>query len=266
MTAPEFDGLVAVVTGGASGIGLATAEELSARGAKVAVVDLAPGVLPEGLQGFAADITSRDQVDRAVNAIVAWGGGLDILINNAGIPAVGTVEANDEAEWARVFDVNVFGTVRMSAAALPHLRRSRSACIVNVCSIAALSGMPDRALYSATKGAVYSLTLAMATDHVHEGVRVNCVSPGTVHTPFVDRNLARADDPAAELAALNARQAIGRMVAPEEVASAVAYLASPQQGSTTGVALNVDGGFTNLRLRPPVTTTRVAMADESDAS
>jgi NAD(P)-dependent dehydrogenase (short-subunit alcohol dehydrogenase family) len=138
----------------------------------------------------------------------------------------------------------------MTAAALPLLRRSSAASVVNVCSIAALNGLPLRALYSASKGAVLALTLAMATDHVREGVRVNCVSPGTVSTPFVDRMLATFDDPVAERAALDARQAIGRMVTPEEVASAIAYLASPLSASTVGTALEVDGGVHNQRVRP----------------
>lgn len=123
------------------------------------------------------------------------------------------------------------------------------AAIVNLCSIAALNGLPDRALYSASKGAVLSLTLAMATDHVGEGIRVNAVSPGTVATPFVERMLAGFADPVAERAALDARQATGRMVTPEEVADAILYLASPRSGSTTGTVLDVDGGVTRLRVR-----------------
>ncbi len=122
--------------------------------------------------------------------------------------------------------------------------------IVNLCSVAALNGLPQRAVYSASKGAILSLTLAMATDHVREGVRVNCVNPGTVSTPFVDRMLQGFDDPVKERAALDARQATGRMVTPEEVAGAILYLASPLSGSTTGTALDVDGGLTHLRVRP----------------
>ncbi len=122
-------------------------------------------------------------------------GSLDIVVNNAGIAAVGTVEDNDDAEWQRVLDVNVVGMARVSAAALPALRRSPAAAIVNVCSIAALNGLPQRALYSASKGAVLSLTFAMAVDHVREGIRVNAVSPGTVHTAFVDRMLRAVRGP-----------------------------------------------------------------------
>ncbi|GAA1054990.1 hypothetical protein GCM10017608_18420 [Agromyces luteolus] len=176
-------------------------------------------------------------------------GGIDVVVNNAGISAVGTVEDNDDAEWARVLDVNVTGMARVTAAALPWLRRSEAASVVNLCSIAALNGLPQRALYSASKGAVLGLTYAMATDHVGDGIRVNCVSPGTVSTPFVERMLQGFADPVAERAALDARQATGRMVTPEEVAGAIAYLASPRSGSTTGTALEVDGGVTHVRAR-----------------
>jgi NAD(P)-dependent dehydrogenase (short-subunit alcohol dehydrogenase family) len=146
-------------------------------------------------------------------------------------------------------DVNVLGIVRVSRSALPHLRDSPAAVIVNVCSIAAAAGLPQRALYSASKGAVLALTLAMAADHVRDGIRVNCVNPGTVDTPWVARLLYSAADPEAERAALNARQPQGRMVDAAEVAGAVAYLASPLSGSTTGTSLAVDGGMQGLRLR-----------------
>jgi 2-keto-3-deoxy-L-fuconate dehydrogenase len=245
----DFDGLVAIVTGGASGIGLATSTELARRGATVAVLDLNPDVAAP-LHGFEADVSSRDSVNTAVAQVAERFGGVDILINNAGIGAIGTVADNDDELWARVLDINVIGMARVSAAALPHLIDSDNAAVVNTCSIAALNGLPERALYSASKGAVYSLTLAMATDHVRQGVRVNGVSPGTVGTPWVKRLLAQAADPEAELKALNARQAIGRLVEADEVARAIAYLASPLSGSTTGTMLDVDGGVTNLRVRP----------------
>ena len=162
------------------------------------------------------------------------------MVNNAGIGAVGTVEDNDDAEWHRVLDVNVLGIVRTTRAALPLLRQAArergQAAIVNTCSIAAIAGLPQRALYSATKGAVYSLTLAMAADHVAEGIRVNCVTPGTADTPWVGRLLDAAPDPVAERAALNARQPMGRLVSADEVAAAIAYLASPLAGATTSRA------------------------------
>ncbi|MGF0175487.1 SDR family NAD(P)-dependent oxidoreductase [Streptomyces sp. Marseille-Q5077] len=246
----DFDGLKALVTGGASGIGRATAELLAARGAQVAVLDLDPSSVEKPLLAFRADVTDDASVREAVAAAVAGLGGLDVLVNNAGIGAQGTVEANDDAEWHRVYDVNVVGMVRVARAALPRLRESSHAAIVNTCSIAATAGLPQRALYSATKGAVYSLTLAMAADHVREGIRVNCVNPGTVDTPWVGRLLDAASDPAAERAALEARQPTGRLVSAAEVAGAVAYLASPLSGATTGTALAVDGGMQGLRLRP----------------
>ena len=250
MSALEYDGLVAIVTGGASGIGAAIAIELMHRGAQVAVLDLDPSEAPYGALPILADVGSDASVRDAVASIADTCGRIDVVVNNAGIGAQGSIEENDDDLWHRVFDINVLGTVRTSRAALPHLRRSPSAAIVNVSSIAATAGLPQRALYSATKGAVQSLTLAMAADHVREGIRVNSVNPGTVATAWVSRLLDRAADPAAERAALAARQPHGRLVEAEEVAAAVAYLAGPMSGSTTGTSLAVDGGMGGLRLRP----------------
>lgn len=243
----EFEGLVAAVTGGASGIGKAVADLLTERGAQVAALDLKPGD-----DGIRCDVSSDQEVREAIDAVVERYGRLDILVNNAGIGAQGDVTANDDDEWHRVFDVNVVGMVRLARTALPHLRNSPSAAIVNTCSIAAWAGLPNRALYSATKGAVLSLTLAMATDHLPDRIRVNCVCPGTADTPWVGRLLDAADDPAAERAALAARQPMGRLVTAGEVANAVVYLASPLSASTTGTALAVDGGMYGLRPRGPV--------------
>jgi 2-keto-3-deoxy-L-fuconate dehydrogenase len=246
----ELDGLVALVTGGGSGIGLATATLLADRGAAVACLDLNPSGVSAPLVGYEADVTDQTSVDEAVDSVVATLGGLDILVNNAGIGAQGTVETNPLEEWQRVLDVNVLGIVRVTRAALPHLRRSKAAAIVNTCSIAASAGLPQRALYCASKGAVQALTLAMAADHIAEGIRVNCVNPGTADTPWVGRLLASAADPAAERAALEARQPMGRLVSAAEVAAAIAYLASPLAASTTGTVLPVDGGMAGLRVRP----------------
>ncbi len=246
----EFEGLVALVTGGSSGIGKATAEALMTAGATVIVLDVNPDSAPHGSHPFHADVSDRSSVSSAIDSAMEQFGRLDVLISCAGIGAIGTVEANEDSEWARVLSINVTGIARVTAASLKWLRHSPCASIVNVCSIAALNGLPDRALYSASKGGVLSLTFAMATDHVSEGIRVNCVSPGTVATEFVDRLLRNFADPAAERAAMDARQATGRMVTPEEVATAILYLASPRSGSTTGTALDVDGGVTHLRVRP----------------
>ena len=240
--------LKAIVTGGGSGIGLATATLLAERGMKVACLDLNPPGDP--FIGIKVDVTDDAGVRAAVAEAAERLGGIDVVVNNAGIGAQGTIEDNPDSEWQKAFDVNVFGMVRVTRAALPYLRKSEHASVVNTCSIAATAGLPSRALYSATKGAVLSLTLAMAADHVREGIRVNCVNPGTADTPWVGRLLDSADDPVAERKALNARQPMGRLVSAEEVAAAIAYLAGPEAGATTGTSLAVDGGMQGLRLRP----------------
>ncbi|WP_425843587.1 SDR family NAD(P)-dependent oxidoreductase [Agrococcus sp. TSP3-2-1] len=242
----EYEGLAAIVTGGGSGLGAAIAEELAARGAGVAVLDVKPGERHLGIPcDIADDAAVRSAVDRAAREL----GGIDIVVNNAGIGAEGTIDVNDEAEWHRVWDINVVGIMRVTRAALPYLRRSNAAAIVNTSSIAATAGLPQRALYSASKGAVLSLTRAMAADHLDDGIRVNAVSPGTADTPWVGRLLSAAADPVHERSQLEARQPHGRLVSPSEIAHAVAYLASPRAGSTTGVSLAVDGGMQALRLR-----------------
>ena len=243
----ELDGLAALVTGGGSGIGQAAARLMASRGARVAVLDLNPG---DEFPAVKADVTDDGSVRAAVAEAAGRLGGIDILVNNAGVGAIGTVADNTDEQWHQVFDVNVMGMVRVTRAALPYLRESGHAAIVNTCSVAAVAGLPQRALYSATKGAVLSLTLAMAADHIHEGIRVNCVNPGTADTPWIGRLLSQAGDPAAERAALEARQPLGRLVSAEEVAAAIAYLASPLASSVTGTALAVDGGMAGLRLRP----------------
>jgi NAD(P)-dependent dehydrogenase (short-subunit alcohol dehydrogenase family) len=244
----DFDGLVALVTGGASGIGAATAGLLQERGARVAVLDRSTAGAPDGVLALSCDVTDHAAVDRAVATVVEEFGRLDVVVNNAGIGATGDVGANDEAEWARVLDVNVTAIARVTRAALPHLRRSPHAAVVNMCSAVAFVGVRQRALYSASKGAVHALTLAMAADHVQEGIRVNAVAPGTADTPWVARLLDAADDPAAAAAGLRARQPLGRLVTADEVAFAVVQLASPSAASTTGTVLRVDGGMTTLRL------------------
>ncbi|MDT4989111.1 MAG: hypothetical protein QOI74_3205 [Micromonosporaceae bacterium] len=248
--AGEFADLVAIVTGGASGIGLATARLLASRGARVACLDRRPADLPAPLTAIACDVTDDASVRAAVDEVVTRFGRLDVVINNAGVGSTGTVADSSDAEWLRVLDVNVVGVARTVRAALPQLRRSPAAAVVNTCSAVATAGLPQRAVYSASKGAVLALTLAMAADHIGEGIRVNCVNPGTTDTPWIARLLDQAADPAAERAALAARQPLGRLVGADEVAHAIAYLASPLSASTTGTALAVDGGMQGLRLRP----------------
>lgn len=249
MTAGSFEGLAVLVTGGASGIGAATAARFTAEGARVVVLDRDDS---DEHRTVRADLSDDASVRAAVASAVDHLGALDVLVNNAGVGAVGDVTANDDDTWHRVYDVNVVGLVRTTRAALPHLRRAAAergtAAVVNTCSIAAWTGLPQRALYSATKGAVQALTLAMAADHLADGIRVNCVNPGTADTPWVQRLLDASADPAAERAALQARQPTGRLVTPEEVAHAIVHLADPRSGATTGTVLAVDGGMHALRV------------------
>jgi NAD(P)-dependent dehydrogenase (short-subunit alcohol dehydrogenase family) len=222
-------------------------------GAAVVVLDRAPhapDALPDGIGYVCADITDDAAVRTAVTSAVDTLGGLDVLVNNAGIGAQGSVEQSTDDDWHTVLDVNVVGTARVSRAAWPHLRKSEHAAVVNTSSIAATAGLPQRAVYAASKGAVLALTRAMAADGMPDGIRVNAVNPGTADTPWVGRLLDSAPDPAAERAALEARQPHGRLVSADEIAHAALYLASPRAGSTTGAELAVDGGMAGLRLRP----------------
>lgn len=241
-----FDDVRALVTGGASGIGAAVVRHLRAEGARVTVLDRAAPQPDDDV--VLADLTDAARVGAAVEAAARRMGGIDVLVNNAGIGAVGDVaEATDE-EWRSVWDVNVVGLARATRAALPYLDASSCAAIVNTASVVASVGVPRRAVYAATKGAVVSLTYAMAADFAGRGIRVNAVAPGTADTPWVGRLLDAAGDPAAARAALEARQPIGRLVTAEEVAFAIATLADPRSASTTGTVVFVDGGMDRLRL------------------
>jgi NAD(P)-dependent dehydrogenase (short-subunit alcohol dehydrogenase family) len=246
----DFSGVVAVVTGAASGIGAATARRLAERGASVAGLDVDVRGETDSIFAVRADVRDQASIDAAVGGVVREFGGIDILVNNAGIGAVGTVEDNDDDEWHRLYDVNVLGIVRLARAALPHLRTSKAGAIVNVSSVAATVGLPERACYGASKGAVLSLTLAMAADLLADGVRVNCVCPGTIDTPWVARLLQDAPDPKARRAELAARQPLGRLGSAPEVADAILYLAAPSASFVTGTALTVDGGLAGLRVPP----------------
>jgi NAD(P)-dependent dehydrogenase (short-subunit alcohol dehydrogenase family) len=245
----EFDTLVAIVTGGSSGIGAAVARRLASAGATVAVLDLNTTESHDFFT-ITTDVSDDESVKAGVAAVAAQFGRIDIVVNNAGIGAQGDLSANGDKEWHRVWDINVVGMVRVTRAALPYLRQSPSASVVNLSSVVATAGVPQRALYTATKGAVLSMTRAMAADHLREGIRFNAVNPGTADTPWINGLLSKAADPVAERASLEARQPHGRLVSPDEVAGAVAYLASPLSGSTTGTSVAVDGGMQELRLRP----------------
>lgn len=232
-----MSGRVVIVTGTSGGIGSAIAAEFEALGDTVVGLDL--------VEGF--DVTDPEQCRAAAARVDADHGRIDVLCNNAGIGAVGDVTQATVEEWERVFAVNVFGIAHLSAAVLPVMRRAGQGSIVNTCSIAAAVGLVERAVYSASKGAVLGLTRAMAADEAENGVRVNCVSPGTVDGPWVRRLIDNSDDPAATRSALERRQPLGRLVAPEEVAKAVAFLAADTT-FTTGQELLLDGGIAGVRI------------------
>ena len=244
----EFEGLVAIVTGAGSGIGLEVAKELTIRGAKVFGFDVNQGDMAPHATFINCDIGDANSVANAFQEFGKSSKTLDILINNAGVGSLTTVEKESDEVWLKVLNINVVGTARVSKLAIPLLRQSKNAAIVNTASVAAIDGIPNRAAYSASKGAVLSLTLAMATDHLVDGIRVNAVNPGTTDTPWVKRLLDQAADAKVAKNALEARQPMGRLVSPSEIANAIVFLASPKQSAVTGTSLNIDGGLHSLRI------------------
>ncbi|WP_413318061.1 SDR family oxidoreductase [Agrococcus sp. 1P02AA] len=247
-TGSAHEGRIVAITGGAAGIGWSCAEAFADAGALVHVLDRAMPPGRAGMRCHQVDLRDAETVQAAFDAIEAEHGRLDVLVDNAGVSFVGTIEDGDDDAWHRLFDINVLGYVRATRAALPLLRRSSAAAIVNMSSCTAASGFRSRAAYSATKGAIESLTRAMAADLVREGITVNAVSPGTVDTPFMADLAARAADPDAQRRAFEARQPTDRMVDPVEVALAVLYLAHPRNRSSVGTTVTVDGGIAALHL------------------
>ena len=235
----------AVVTGGASGIGAATVARLRRDGMRVAVIDRNAERLDLVEADFraAADVTSEDQIAGAVEQAARALGGLDTVVACAGVAARGTVADTALEEWERVFSVNVRGVYLTAKAAIPHLRDAGGGTIVFVASQLGLVAAADAAAYCASKGAVVQLTRAMALDHAPEGIRVNCVCPGPTVTPLLEDYFALSDDPDEERKLYERAQAHGRLVEPEEIADAIAYLVSPAASSTIGAALVVDGGY-----------------------
>ncbi|WP_263382396.1 SDR family NAD(P)-dependent oxidoreductase [Granulicella arctica] len=249
----RLDGKRAVITGGASGIGGAIAKEFAENGAQVCIVDLngdnarkSAALLGAEASGWDCNVADRISVEAAFAAI-AKGGPIDILVNSAGVAHVGTLASTTDADFDRVYQVNVRGTYLAMQAALPFLEKS-SGTILNMASIAATAGLTDRFAYSMTKGAVLSMTLSVARDYLGK-IRCNCISPARVHTPFVDGFVARTypGHEAEAMARLSAAQPIGRMGQPEEVAMLALYLCSDAAAFVTGVDYPLDGGFCNLR-------------------
>lgn len=238
----------ALVTGAASGIGKAAAEALLAAGVTVGGLDRKKASFPEGTVPMICDVREAGAVKTAIDAFCASRGGLDILVSTIGVNEVGTVEEGPEEAWNRVFDINVMGQVRVLRAALPWLRKGEAASVIIMSSCSALNGIPRRALYSASKGAVQAMAMSIAADLVHEGIRVNCISPATVNTDMMKGVAGQFPDPEAKWREYEARQPTGKMVEPAELGLAVAYLASPLTASTTGTTLVVDGGLGTLRI------------------
>ena len=247
----RLEGKRAVVTGAGAGIGRAIALRLAGEGARVALADVdgeaAKNVATEIAGGTLArrtNVTRADEVEALVSSVVEGWGGLDVMVNNAGVGVAATAVDTTEEDYDRVMDVCVRGTLLGMKYAIPAIRDSGGGSVINMSSVAALVGIPDRAVYSAAKGAILSLTRAAAIDHVEEGVRVNCIAPGTVDTPWVSRITSGYDDPEVARANMQARQPHKRFVTPEEIAAMAAYLASDESASCIGACMIVDGGVT----------------------
>ena len=242
-TASAAHPLRVVVTGAASGIGRAVVDRLAADGARVAALDRTRPVDGAGIP-FAVDVRDAGAVCAVVDEAARQLGGLNGVVCCAGIAIRGTVESCKLEDWQAQFDVNVFGVMATVRAALGHLRGAGGGSVVTIGSNLGVVAQPDLAAYCATKGAVLSLTQAMAIDHARDGIRVNAVSPGPTRTPMLLATLAASGDPEAATKDILAAQLHGRLVEPEEIASTVAYLLSPEASSIVGANIAVDGGYT----------------------
>lgn len=250
----RFKNKTVLITGAGSGIGQAAALAFAREGAKIAVADISHDATEETVAllkkikakavGLTGDVSKCEDCARMVDETLRSLGDLDILCNNAGIGVAGTAVTTSEQQFDDIFRVNVKGTFLLSKEALTKVFVPRKkGVIVNTASTAGLRGILDRCAYTASKHAIVGLTRAMAVDHVKDGIRVNCICPGTTMTPWIDKRLKEAADPKAALAALVARQPMGRLGTPEEMAAGILYLASDEAAFATGTALVVDGGF-----------------------
>jgi NAD(P)-dependent dehydrogenase (short-subunit alcohol dehydrogenase family) len=263
----KLESQVAIITGAGSGIGQATALAFAREGANVVVADVNlraaeetvrlihtleqdGGGPPRGAKAaaFQANVTAASDASALVDYTLQIFGKVTLLVNNAGVGVAGTILTTSEEDWDRIFAVNVKGIYHCSRAAIPKMIEQGGGTIVNVSSIVAMVAVVDRAAYGASKGAVLALTKAMAADHVKDNVRVNCVCPGTVDTPWVERMVQSYPDPEDARRKMVARQPVGRLGTAEEIAGAILYLASPEARFATGSALVIDGGFTAFKL------------------
>jgi 2-keto-3-deoxy-L-fuconate dehydrogenase len=255
----RLDEKIAVVTGGGSGIGRAIAELFARQGAQVIILELNAEAGQAGLAGIhaqggkawclPANVADHAQVQAVFAQIAEQFGRVDILVNNAGIAHVGNLEATAEADFDRIFQVNVKGVYNCLAAAVPRMVAQGGGVVLNMDSVAALVGIPDRFAYTMSKGAVWAMTLSVARDYVQKGIRCNCISPARVHTPFVDGFLAKnyPGQEAEMFAKLAASQPMGRMGQPSEVAHLALFLCADEAGFITGCNYPIDGGFVNLK-------------------
>ena len=249
----------AIVTGAGSGIGKAIAVLFAKQGAHVEVLDFqaeqAQQVVAEikaagGSANYAVcDISKTADTTATLEGLVAQHGRIDILVNNAGIAHIGTALTTNEEDLDRVYNVNVKGLHTVTKAILPGMVEHQGGVVLNLCSIAAMMGLPDRFAYSMTKGAVLMMTYSIAKDFIGKGIRCNCICPARVHTPFVDGYLAKTypGQEAEMFEKLSAAQPIGRMAKPEEIAALALYLCSDEASFVTGSAYPIDGGAVNLR-------------------
>lgn len=239
----RFEGRSVVVTGAGSGIGSEIARMFHEEGAEVLAADLRVDGVPDGCEPHAVDVSDPAQVEGMVAAARERFGKIDILCNNAGIGSTADAVSCSVEEWDRVFAVNVRGVFLGTKAVLPHMLERGHGVIVNTASVAGMKGFRDRAAYCASKGAVIAFTKQVAVQYAGTGVRCNCVCPGTVDSPWVGRLLEESGEPEAMRAQLVARQPMGRLGRPGEVAKAVLYLASDDADFVTGEALVIDGGI-----------------------
>src|SRR5215211_7480979 len=244
----RLEGKRAIVTGAGAGIGRAIAIRLASEGARVALAEQAAEGVAGEIEGktlvHQTNVTQAAEVETLVRSVVEEWGGLDVMVNNAGIGVAATAPDTSEEDFDRQMDVNLKGTFFGIKYSVPAMRESGGGSIINISSVAALVGVQDRAAYCAAKGGILALTRAAAIDHIEEGIRVNCIAPGTVDTPWIERITAGYDDPQEARAKMEARQPHGRFVTPEEIAAMAAYLASDESGSAVGACMVVDGGMT----------------------